>query len=115
MGTGALTLWCMRRRPETRTSWDRPRVFQPRIEFLRAGVYAGCWGLWWDVRNDAAVYQTSTGNSFAVGSSAGFFNVALNFAGPGSTPMPGDYDGDGETDPAVYHTSTGNWFVVGSS
>ena len=64
---------------------------------------------------DVAVYQSSTGNWFVVGSSAGFFIPALNFGGPGFVPVPGDYDGDGETDAAVYQSSTGNWFVVGSS
>jgi hypothetical protein len=61
------------------------------------------------------VYQARTGNWFAIGSNTGFFNVVLGFGGAGFTPVPGDYDGDGETDPAVYQASTGNWFVVGST
>jgi FG-GAP-like repeat len=64
---------------------------------------------------DAAVYQSSSGNWFVVGSSAGFFAPAVNFGGSGYLPVPGDYDGDGETDVAVYQQSTGNWFVVGST
>lgn len=68
-----------------------------------------------DGRADTVVYQQATGNWFVVGSAIGFFNLALNFGGPGYTPVAGDYDGDGITDPAVYQTSTGNWFAVGSS
>ena len=41
--------------------------------------------------------------------------AALNFGGSGFIPVPGDYDGDGETDAAVYQSSSGNWFVVGST
>ena len=48
------------------------------------------------------VYQEATGNWYVVGSSSGFFSPALNFGGPGFTPVAGDYDGDGVTDPAVY-------------
>lgn len=68
-----------------------------------------------DGRADTLVYQETTGNWFAVGSSAGFITVALGFGGPGFTPVAGDYDGDGITDPAVYQASTGNWFAVGST
>jgi hypothetical protein len=68
-----------------------------------------------DGGTDVAVYQNSTGNWFAVGSTAGFFTPALNFGGSGFIPVPGDYDGDGKTDVAVYQSSTGNWFVVGST
>jgi hypothetical protein len=56
-----------------------------------------------------------SGNWFIVGTSTGFFTPALNFGGSGFIPVPGDYDGDGETDAAVYQTSTGNWFVVGKT
>jgi len=68
-----------------------------------------------DVKADAAVYQTSTGNWFVIRSSAGFFSPALNFGGAGFVPVPGDYDGDGKIDAAVYQTSTGNWFAKGST
>ncbi len=67
-----------------------------------------------DVKADAAVYQTSTGNWFAVQSTAGFGSVP-HFGGSGFIPVPGDYDGDGAVDAAVYGTATGNWFVNGSS
>jgi len=68
-----------------------------------------------DGRTDAAVYETATGNWFVVGSTSGFFTPALNFGGPGFTPVAADYDGDGITDAAVYESATGNWFVVGST
>jgi VCBS repeat protein len=64
---------------------------------------------------DIAVYQTSTGNWFALGSEIGFFTPALNFGGSGFIPVVGDYDGDGQQDAAVYQTSTGNWFILQSS
>jgi hypothetical protein len=68
-----------------------------------------------DRETDAGVYQQSTGNWFVERSSSGFLIPALNFGGPGFTPVAGDYDGDGITDPAVYQSSTGNWFILGSS
>ncbi len=67
-----------------------------------------------DGKMDVAVYQTSTGNWFYVGSTSGF-GQHLAFGGPGYIPVPGDYDGDGKTDTAVYDTTTGNWFISLSS
>jgi hypothetical protein len=60
------------------------------------------------------VYETSTGNWFFVGSTSGF-KAQLNFGGSGFVPVPGDYDGDGETDTAVYEQSTGHWFISQST
>jgi hypothetical protein len=34
------------------------------------------------------------------------FGQHLAFGGPGFLPVPGDYDGDGETDTAIYEQST---------
>ena len=67
-----------------------------------------------DAKSDVAVYETSAGNWFAIGSTAGFITPAVSFGGAGYLPVPGDYDGDGITDTAVYEESTGNWFVNGS-
>jgi hypothetical protein len=63
---------------------------------------------------DVAVYQTSTGHWFYVGSTNGF-GSHLAFGGSAYMPVPGDYDGDGQTDIAVYQTSTGNWFISQST
>jgi hypothetical protein len=63
---------------------------------------------------DVAVYQTSAGHWFVVGSTVGFFQH-LAFGGSGFMPVAGDYDGDGETDTAVYQMSTGNWFISQST
>jgi hypothetical protein len=38
----------------------------------------------------------------------------LSFGGTNFLPVPGDYDGDGETDTAVYEKITGNWFIAQS-
>jgi hypothetical protein len=48
-----------------------------------------------------------------VGSTDGFMQH-LSFGGSGFTPVPGDYDGDGQTDTAVYDTTNGNWFIAQS-
>ena len=68
-----------------------------------------------DDQADPIVYEQSTGNWFAVGSTGGFSAPALNFGGPAFTPLVGDIDGDGQADPIVYEQSTGNWFAVGST
>ena len=35
----------------------------------------------------------------------------MQFGDPADMPVPGDYNGDGETDLAVFRPSTGMWFV----
>jgi spore coat protein A, manganese oxidase len=67
-----------------------------------------------DGKTDVAVYQTSTGHWFLVGSTDGFMQH-LSFGGSGFIPVPGDYDGDGKTDTAVYNTTNGNWFIAQST
>jgi hypothetical protein len=39
---------------------------------------------------------------------------AFNWGWSETTPVPGDYDGDGIEDPAVYHRAAGNWYVIES-
>jgi hypothetical protein len=76
-----------------------------------------------DGTDDLVVYElfhnslsgVSAGAFFALGSSTGFMELALNFGGVGFVLLIGDFDGDGRTDIAVYQQSTGNWFVVGST
>jgi hypothetical protein len=67
-----------------------------------------------DGKRDLAIYQTSTGHWFFIGSTTGL-GEHLAFGGPGYVPVPGDYDGDGQTDTAAYQTSTGNWFIAQST
>jgi len=64
-----------------------------------------------DGKTDIAVYQTTAGNWFWVGSASGF-DSHLAFGGPNFQPVPGDYDSDGVVDRAVYDTTTGNWFIA---
>lgn len=40
-----------------------------------------------DGKIDAAVYQSSSGNWFVVGSTSGFFSPALNFGSPEYVPV----------------------------
>jgi hypothetical protein len=63
-----------------------------------------------DGESDIAVYETSTGHWFWVGSTDGF-SQHLSFGGASFLPVPEDYDGDGVTDTAVYDTTNGNWFI----
>ena len=63
-----------------------------------------------DGTSDVAVYQTTGGNWFWVGSTAGF-GSQLGFGGANYLPVPQDYDADGLVDTAVYDTTNGNWFI----
>jgi len=66
---------------------------------------------------DACVYNESTGlwiilPSSTATSSGGYVPVSGVFGGPGFTPVPADYTGDGLADAAVYDTATGEWYIV---
>ncbi len=37
--------------------------------------------------------------------------TTTGFGGTGYTPVPADYDADGQTDIAVYHQASGLWFI----
>ena len=73
-----------------------------------------------DGKTDIAIYDTASGGWWIIPSSGtgpqgqvGAYGVG--WGGSGFTPVPGDYDGDGNTDIAIYGTSTGIWWVVPSS
>jgi len=66
-----------------------------------------------DGKTDAAVYDGTTGNWFAVGSSIGPVGIAA-FGGPGFMPVPGDYDGDNLTDAGIYEIATGAYYFAPS-
>jgi hypothetical protein len=60
---------------------------------------------------EPAVWRPSTGQYFIHGLNG---NRTVTFA-PGDIPVPGDWDGIGQTEPAVYRPSTGQWLVEGPS
>jgi hypothetical protein len=58
------------------------------------------------------VYRPQYGTWFTLRSSSSYTQYEAHGWGlPGDTPVPGDYDGDGQADVAVYRSSTGEWFV----
>jgi len=70
-----------------------------------------------DAQQDVAVYRTSTGEWFILGSVAG--SPYFRFGSAGSDglediPVPADFDGDGRADLVIYRAWTGQWFVSGS-
>jgi len=66
---------------------------------------------------DPAIYNTSNGDWFAIEVvDAATFNFSLLltvpvFGGPGITPVPGDYNGDGIADTATYNPADGTWVL----
>ena len=67
-----------------------------------------------DGKADVAVFESATGNWFAVGSLAGPLRI-LGFGGTGKTPVLGDFDGDTLSDAALYQTSTSTYSVSPSA
>jgi hypothetical protein len=67
-----------------------------------------------DGKRDLAVYRSSTGMWYILGSTAGFMQVAWGAPAAGDVPVPADYDGDGKTDIAIFRTTTGQWFILKS-
>jgi hypothetical protein len=73
-----------------------------------------------DGRTDLAVFQAGTGTWYILKSSDGYsYATGLAIQGGsecvGGTPVPGDYDGDGQIDLAVWQGGTGTWYILQSS
>jgi hypothetical protein len=74
-----------------------------------------------DGKTDVAIYQASAGAWWILPSSTATLAnpyigaYGVGWGGPGFTPVPGDYDGDGKTDAAIYQSSTGAWWIIPSS
>jgi hypothetical protein len=74
-----------------------------------------------DGKTDMAIYDTTSGAWWIIPSSmatpgnpdAGAYGVG--WGGSAFKPVPGDYDGDGETDIAIYDTTNGGWWIIPSS
>ncbi|MEO8480748.1 MAG: FG-GAP-like repeat-containing protein [Acidobacteriota bacterium] len=68
-----------------------------------------------DGKRDLAVYRSTTGMWYILGSSTGYRQTPWGAFSVGDVPVPADYDGDGKTDIAVFRTSTGQWFILRST
>ena len=56
-----------------------------------------------------AVWRPSEGSWYVLG------RPRVQWGLPGDIPVPGDYDGNGETDLAVWRPSSGTWYIPGRS
>lgn len=63
---------------------------------------------------DIAVWRPSNGYWMVMGQ-AGSQATTFNWGIAADVPVPGDYDGDGETDFSVYRPSSGEWWVFYSA
>ena len=66
--------------------------------------------------SDLAVYQESTGNWYIrslgpLSDENPPITFGQQWGGPGMSPVPGDYNADGNADLAVYQRDTGYWFI----
>jgi hypothetical protein len=73
-----------------------------------------------DGKTDIAIYDTTGGAwwiipSSGIGPQGQVGAYGVGWGGPGFTPVPGDYDGDGKIDISIYHESTGGWWIIPSS
>jgi len=69
-----------------------------------------------DAIYDLAVYHPGTGCWYIrslgpIGPANPPICFGQQWGGPGLSPVPGDFNGDGVWDMALYQTSTGNWFI----
>jgi hypothetical protein len=63
----------------------------------------------------ATTTYTLTNNGGPSAPAARVVKAIRHWGGPGDTPVPGDFDGDGNDDMTVYRSATGQWFILGSS
>jgi hypothetical protein len=66
------------------------------------------------IKSDFAVWRPSSGEWWVMNSTTLAWGMRQKLGGPGDTPVPGDYDGDGRTDFAVWHPATTTLTVVSS-
>ena len=64
-----------------------------------------------DGRADLAVYDEGKGLWYITKVDGTVLAWAVNWGGPGFTPLIGDYNQDRKADLALYHESTGTWYV----
>ena len=62
-------------------------------------------------RAELTVVDPATGNWYIRTIGGTQLATGLNWGWSGTTPLMGDYDGDGTNDLAVFHPATGNWYI----
>ena len=91
---------------EANDSAELPFKILPPVPF---GAYDG------DAKSEMIYYKPN--GDWRIASSVLSYgsSTTVSLGGPGYTPVPGDYDGDGLMDVAVYNDATGAWNILKSS